>query len=174
MPSEFWGDIELPPDVPLVPGKEPGTLTNGESITISGPDLLVGTAMVVTVGKDGKTMLGVDFAKPKPQPMKVTINDIQLGLPESIWSRTDEIGESVTEIKLSEAQLNRLYEEHGKAQITQTQLDGIMGALQPTMEIAEEIKKTLTDRGWTYEEAERIAGDFLRDSITNAMRSALS
>lgn len=159
MPSEFWGELVLP--------KEEVRRSLGFDLA-SKPEDLVGTAVVATTSADGSVR--IDPLVPKPKPMKVTINGIQLGLPESISSRNDEIGEAVTEITLSEAALNRLYEEHGKKQITQTQLDAIMGALQPTMEIAEEIKKTLTDRGWTYEEAERIAGDILRDSIANAMK----
>lgn len=149
MPSESWGELVLPAD----------------------PKDLIGAGLTVVRRPDGSIAAAVDPGFPRgPRPMKVTINGIQLGLPESIGTRTDEIGEGVTEITLGEAALNKLYAEHGKSQITQTQVEAIIGELQPMMEVAEAVKKTLADRGWTYEEAERVAGDFLRDAIAGGMR----
>ena len=147
MPSDSWGSITPLPDDPAD---------------------LVGKKVTVTTSSGGFTGL----TPMSPTPPKVTINGIQLGAIIPPEQRTDEIGEKVWEFKLDEYQLNKLYAEHGKPQINKSDTERMVDAMEPMMAVAEQLKDTLQERGWTYEEAERVAGDFLRQSITDGMRGA--
>lgn len=154
---------------------------------ISSWEDLVGRSMTVTITDPDpevmKIMAGETLASgglipssvPKHDtPPKITINGVQLGpiLDGGIVARRDEIGEVVYELKLDDSQLRRLMEQNGIPYVDKNETERIVDAMTPTFVLAEEMKKALADRGWTYEEAERVAADFMREMLVNGVREA--
>lgn len=151
MPAESWGEPTPPPSIPK-------------------PSIRLG------LGGDGELSTSItshSFTAPAATPTKVTINGVQLGAPASpMTMRRDPIGENVVEISLTEAQVRKLAEQNGVPYVDKNEVDLIVDSMTPTFEIAEKMKKTLAERGWTYEEAERVAADFMREMLVKGVIEA--
>lgn len=110
-----------------------------------------------------------------PMPMRLRVNGIDLGIIEggysAVHTKTDP-DEGTLSIRLDDRQL-KLIADYCETLEASDWVAATVDAMAPLMDVAESLKKKLAERGWTYEEAERIAGDFLCDQVLGAVERAI-